>query len=183
MNGCAGRGWANNSARRGNWSRYAPTRSQSLPQGRYAGSGDGGGANTQSHKTWESAWNTSSEEPSQSGQQSTWGAQMNELSAEEVSTNEASISSASVSSLSPVGLLVQKKMSLMGLSGCGSCLSPRHQFDGNYAECRDLCPCCGISLEKNDHLAIDCDDKPRDNSEAVQLARQAAFNGDLVKQA
>ena len=98
-----------------------------------------------------------------------------------VPTNEASISSASASSLTPVGLLVENEMKSLGLRGCGSCLSPHHVFDGLYDKCRDLCPCCGIHLQNNGHLAVDCHNRPRDKSEAIYLAKEAFLNGNADK--
>ena len=190
-NSGAGRGWSNGNGGGGNWSKYAPPRSQSLPRGSYAGSGARGGANTMlSQESWKSAWDTSSNEPSQSqwqeAPQSTWSAQVNELTTEGdypdvVPNNEASISSASASSLTPVGLLVEGKMRSLGLRGCGSCLSPHHRFDGLYDKCRELCPCCGIHLQNNDHLAVDCREGPRDKSEAIYLAKEAFLNGNADK--
>ena len=216
--GGRGGGGANGYVGRGNWAGYGPARGQSLPRGGYsgnsarggyagsgarggyvgngarggnAGNGAHGGANTMlSQESWKSAWDTSSNEPSQSqwqeAPQSTWSAQVNELTTEGdypdvVPNNEASISSASASSLTPVGLLVEGKMRSLGLRGCGSCLSPHHRFDGLYDKCRELCPCCGIHLQNNDHLAIECRDRPRDKSEAIYLAKEAFLKGDPDK--
>ena len=138
--GGRGGGGSNGYIGRGNWAGNAPTRGQSLPRGGYAGSSARGGhTGSGAQKSWKSAWNTSSNEPSQSqwqeAPQSTLSAQVNELTTEgenpeEVPIKEASISSASASSLTPVGLLVENKMKSLGLRGCGSCLSPHHRFDG-----------------------------------------------------
>ena len=90
----------------------------------------------------------------------------------------ASISSASASGLSPTGILLGMKMKKMDLSGCAACLSKSHIFNGTYERCRSYCPCCGVDLVKESHVAIECDNRPKDKSEAIKMARDADRSGD-----
>ena len=159
-NSGAGRGWSNGNGGGGNWSKYAPPRSQSLPRGSYAGSGARGGANASSGASSAQA----------RGTQSSWKAHVNEIG--------ASISSASESGMTPEGILLAMKMKKMQLSGCAACLSKTHVWNGSYEFCRSFCPCCGVDLRKECHIAIECEDRPKDKSEAIILARDADRNGD-----
>ena len=95
----------------------------------------------------------------------------------------ASISSASASGMSGESILLGLKMKRLDLVGCAACLSKSHVFSGNYDFCREFCPACGIDLRKNEHVAIDCDQRPKSKSEAIRMAGDADRSGDTDRKA
>ena len=75
------------------------------------------------------------------------------------------------------GMFLQMKMQKMDLIGCAACLSKSHTFDGTYLQCRRYCPGCGVNLKDDGHIAIECEQGPRDKYEAVKQAREADEQG------